>query len=275
MFNWRKKTSQTTASPPLSTESKGGKSIIAALLLDTINFDTAAAQKAISSGKIAGVSPAGIQVVERSLTLNLNDEFMMIAPMAVPYPWSDLEGPCTTSWMWPEGNPATNLKNHKSHVLVMDMNGSADGISRRVLLTHLVGRLATLPGVVGIYWPEATLVHFPPIFTQMAAEATPKAPPLYLWVDFRILRNSNDTFSCFTTGLACLGLMEMEIAELNMQPSELRDWAISITYYMLDRGSPIPNGDTIGATADQQLRITYGPSSYGAEGTVMRFGKKP
>jgi hypothetical protein len=71
-----------------------------------------------------------------------------------------------------------------------------------------------------------------------------------------------------------LGLTEMEIIGLFMPPGELRTWAINIAAYMHDRGSPIPNGDTIGATATEQLRVTYGPSRCGAKGTVMRFGRE-
>jgi hypothetical protein len=271
VFNWLRKKSRSYESPPTGQSERGGP-LIAALLLDSPVFDTDAARQAIHSGEIAGISPSGVSVDRNILHLALNDEMLFVAPMGVPYPWSDLEGPCQTSWMWPPGTPAMSLKDHKSHVLVTAIKGTGDAISRRIVLTHLVGRLASVTGVVGIYWPEATLVHYPPIFAEMAAAASPKEPPLYLWVDFRVLREDDGTLTCFTTGLAPLGLMEMEITGLRMPPGELREWAVNIAAYMLDRGSPIPHGDTIGATAKEKLRITHGPSSFGAPDTVMRFG---
>jgi hypothetical protein len=232
----------------------------------------AAAKQAIGAGEIAGASASDFRMDKQILNFRLDDEMLFVAPMGVPYPWSDLEGPCHTSWMWPRENPATNLKGHKSHVLVTAIKGSADALSRRARLTHMVGRLAQLDGVVGVYWPEATLVHYPPVFAKMAAIAAPKKPPLYLWVDFRVIRNDRGTLDCFTTGLVPLGLLEMEISGVAMPPGELREWAIRIASYMLQRGAPIPHGDTIGPTAEQQLRVTHGPSRFPSRGTVMRFG---
>jgi hypothetical protein len=271
--NRQKDKSNPSGSSPGAPESLGGGPLIAALLLDRLDFDVAVVQHAIGAGTIAGVSAAHVRVDKGVVHCRLNDEMLFAAPMGAPYPWSDLEGPCHTSWMWPKDKPALNLKGHKSHVLVTAVNGSADAIARRVVFTHAVARLAGLPGVVGVYWPEATLVHYPPVFIKMAAIATPKTPPLYLWVDFRVLQDDSGTFTCFTTGLAPLGLMEMEITGLSMPPGELRNWAINIAVYMHKRGSPIPNGDTIGATATEQLRVIYGRSHFGAKGTVMRFGR--
>lgn len=271
MFNWRKDKGKATELPPVAVEPRGGP-LIAALLLNTLDLDVAAARHAIGAGKIAGIPPNNVRIDKGILNCSLNDEMRFVAPMGAPYPWSDLEGPCHTSWMWPKDKPAMNVKGHKSHVLVTALNGSADAIARRLVFTHAVSRVASLPGVVGVFWPEATLVHYPPVFIKMAAIATPEKLPFYLWVDFRVLQNESRTFTCFTTGLAPLGLMEMEITGLSMPPGELRTWAINIAAYMHSRGSPIPDGDTIGATATEQLRVTYGPSGFGAKGTVMRLG---
>jgi hypothetical protein len=140
------------------------------------------------------------------------------------------------------------------------------------VLTAVTALAAKQPGVMAVYWPEATLVHFPPVFINMAEKInSPQAPPLYLWVDLRALRNEDGTTGLFTTGLSALGHMEIEIPRIDMEPGELREWLLNIMYYLLENGPVLQHGQTIGMTAEQQLHIRHCPSSFGHPGTVIRL----
>jgi hypothetical protein len=258
---------------PAAGEETVGGPIIASLLLDTDTFDLVAAEKAIRAERPMGLEPAAIDVAKEGiLSLQVGDEWLFVAPMPVPYPWGDLEGPCQTAWMWPRERPAMSLKDHRSHVLVTIVKGDRDQVSRRLVLTKVMAALATLPGVAGVYWPDATMVHEPKIFAEFAKVASREEPPVYLWVDLRLFKNDDGTFGLFTTGLAALGLMEIEIPSIAMQPGELREWCANIALYLINRRSPIPDGDTIGATKEQQLKVRHVASAFGHEGLVIRFG---
>lgn len=100
MFNSRKDKASSTGSSPTPAESRGGGPLIAALLLDRLDFDVAAARQAIGAGKIAGVSADDVRIDKGILSYKLDEEMLFVAPMGAPYPWSDLEGPCHTSWMY-------------------------------------------------------------------------------------------------------------------------------------------------------------------------------
>jgi hypothetical protein len=64
---------------------------------------------------------------------------------------------------------------------------------------------------------EAAAFLFPPVFVSMAETIkSPEAPPLYLWVDLRAFPNKDGTTGLFTTGLAPLGHMEIEIPSIDM-----------------------------------------------------------
>jgi hypothetical protein len=65
--------------------------------------------------------------------------------------------------------------------------------------------------------------------------------------------------------------MEFEIPRIDMPPQELRKWCVNIAYYMLEAGQKIKDGDTIGMSAEQQIRIRHRRSSFGVEGTVMQL----
>jgi hypothetical protein len=174
--------------------------------------------------------------------------------------------------MWPKETPASTLEAHRTHLLCTMSGGAADPITRRLMLTAVTAAAAEQPGVMGVYWPHGTLVHFPPVFIEMAnAITSPDAPPLYLWVDFRVFRNPDGTTGLFTTGLGALGHMEIEIPKIKMPPGELREWAVNIAYYLLEKGPVLKHGNTIGMTATQQIKIRHMPSLFGHPGKVLRM----
>lgn len=253
-------------------EGTRGDPVISAVLMQGTTFPFDALQQRLSNFAIVGTKPSGLQLEKDGiLTFNVGDELFALALMPAPYPWSDLEGPCHTSWMWPPGTSATSVKAHKTHLLVTAVGGKSDPIARRVALTQVTAHAAQLPGVMGVYWPDATMVHFPKIFIEMSKAASVEAPPMYLWVDFRIFRNADGTSGLFTTGLAPMGQMEIEIPRIDMPPGELREWAINIAYYFLEQGDKVKDGHTIGMTAEQQIRIRHRPSQFDRPGKVIRL----
>lgn len=125
---------------------------------------------------------------------------------------------------------------------------------------------------MAVYWPEATQVLFPKVFVDMARTInTPDAPPLYLWVDLRAFRNEDGATGMFTTGLAPLGHMEIEIPRIEMDPGELREWLLNIIYYLLEKGPVLKHGQTIGMSAEHQISIKHTASSFGHSGKVIRL----
>jgi hypothetical protein len=250
-----------------------GEPIICALLLkeQTFPFDDFLAR--LSKTKITGKP---VKDVERSegdiVSFTVGDELFALALMPAPYPASDLEGPIATSSIWPPKPPINTVKQHRSHLLITMMGGNADAVRRRLALTAVTGLAASQDGVMAVYWPEATHLVFPPVFTEMAESInSPDAPPLHLWVDMRAFKNEDGTTGLFTTGLSPLGHMEFEIPSIEMDPGELREWLINIMYYVMENGPVLKHGQTIGMTADQQIRIRHVASSFGHAGKVIRL----
>jgi hypothetical protein len=267
MFGFSKK--KQTASP--KRELGPGGPIISAFLLEGDFFPADAFLKQLAKTRIAGQAVAGINRGDGGVfSFDVGDEFFALALMPAPYP--DLDGPIATSWMWPRHPPIENVKRHRSHLLITATGGAADPVRRRLVLTAVTALAAKQPGVMAVYWPEATLVLFPPVFVNMAEKInSPEAPPLYLWVDLRALRNEDGTTGLFTTGLSALGHMEIEIPRIDMEPGDLREWLLNIMYYLLENGPVLQHGQTIGMTAEQQIRIRHCPSSFGHPGTVIRL----
>jgi hypothetical protein len=260
---------------PGSTERKPGTGgpIISALLLEGETFPVGAFLEQAAKTRIAGKPVSGIDRGNGGVfSFDVGDEFLALALMPVPYPATDLEGPIATTWMWPPQPSIENVKRHRSHLLITMTGGAADPVRRRLILTAVTALAARQPGVMAVYWPEATLVLFPQLFADMAEEInSPETPPLYLWVDLRAFRNEDGTTGLFTTGLAPLGHMEIEIPRIDMEPGELREWLLNIMYYLLENGPVLMDGQTVGMSAEQQIRIRHCPSSFGHAGKVIRL----
>lgn len=268
MFGFFKKKPST----PCQSEGGAGEPLISYLLLQEKSFPFDAFLKQLAKTRIAGRKVSEPHRNGDIVTFELDDELVAIALMPAPYPASDLEGPIATSWMWPRQPPIDEVKRHQSHLLITMMRGNADPVRRRLILTAVTAFAARAKGVIAVYWPEATLVHFPPVFIEMAKEIdTPEAPPLYLWVDQRVFRNEDGTIGLFTTGLAPLGHMEIEIPSIDMDPGELREWLLNIVCYLLEKGPVLKDGETLGMTAEQKIRIRHCKSSFGHPGQILRL----
>lgn len=251
-----------------------GEPVIVALLLEGMTFPVDAFLKDVAKAHISGNSVKDINRGDGNVfSFQVNDELIALALMPAPYPAKDLEGPLSTSWMWPPQPPIETIKRHSSHLLITMTGGTGDPVRRRLIITAITALAAKQPGVMAIYWAEATHLIYPPVFIEMAKKITsPKAPPLYLWIDLRAFRNDDGTSGLFTTGLKPLGHMEIEIPKINMQIGELREWLINIMYYLLAKGPILKDGETIGTSAEQQIQIQHCPSMFGHSGNVMRLG---
>jgi len=120
MFGWGKPKNAPTPAPDPAT----GGPLIAALLMEGTSFPLDDFRAKVAQSRIRGASPKKITIEKGILVFELGDELVALAPIAAPYPWSDLKGPCATSWMWPRETPATTLEQHRTHVLVTMMRGA-------------------------------------------------------------------------------------------------------------------------------------------------------
>ena len=197
--------------------------------------------------------------------------YVILTLISAPIPWSDLEGPCATSWLWK--NAAEVLKPHRSHLLITVMfEDDRSQIDKSNLLTQVTAAiLQTCDAALGVYWCNATLVVQPKVFREFAVEILPEAPPIHIWVDFRIGGNAQGKMSGFTKGLQELGHLEIETENSAESAGELRERFEGLIYYLLENGPVISDGDTLGEDKHERIKAIYSPSAFGHDGAVMRL----
>ncbi len=258
---------------PTRAKTESGGPVLSVLLLEGDSYPLEALQRELAKKQIAGKLPTEMELGDKGiLSFNLEGAIIALALMPAPYPEADLDGPISTTWMWPKNSPIQIVKRHRSFLLITMTLGMGNPVERRLVATAVTALAAEQPGVVAVYWPEGTLIHYPPLFVEMSKEMqSPELPPLYLWVDLRAGLNEDGTTALFTTGLTPLGHKEIEIPRIDMEVGEVREWLISIIYYLLEKGPILLDGQTIGMSADHQVKIRHLPSKFGHPGKVIRL----
>ena len=203
------------------------------------------------------------------IAFRIGDSDAIIGPMPAPIPWSDLEGPCKTSWLWPEAESA--LRGHDRHLIVTVMSEKGPVEQSTVLTQVCASILATCAEAPGVFWSNATLLVPSKVFQEFATQILPGAPPLYIWVNFHIGRAGKGRTRGFTTGMAALGQMEFETESSPEPPPELRDRLFGLCNYVLEHGPVIKDGDTIGEDENERIQVVYSASAFGQKGKVMRL----
>jgi hypothetical protein len=162
------------------------------------------------------------------------------------------------------------MRAHRYHFLVALIGGDIDAVDRRVLLTHAVRAVITSTDAVGVYWGEGTLVHEPRMFLEQSADAASDHIPGPLWIDVRVELNADKSLRCFTTGLAPLGFLEIEVARSLLPAQELMEFMGDTACYIVNGRRRINDGETMGRTATERYKVRHVPSMF-SRGTVMRL----
>jgi hypothetical protein len=218
-----------------------------------------------AAGPLA-VRLAGAELLE----LSTDRATFTVALMPLPIPWSQLEGPCRSAVRWPQAE--AELRTHAAHLLVTATSEQLDAVDLMLALTQLMTALVLgSEGVRGIYWGSGTVVHEPADFVAQALATTREHLPLQLWTRFAVAPESAWEISLATTGLAALGMMEVEITRSALPADVLVHRALNFAHFVLERGAPIPDKDTYGLSEEERFRVRHAASARDGQCQVYRL----
>lgn len=191
---------------------------------------------------------------ERMFSFDLQGESVVVAHIAVPIPWEDLEAICESSLFWSEATKV--MKRHQSHVIVT-LLGQGDArthLERNILLTKVLAAITEILPAVGVYWGNGQVVAEPEFFRDAARDASAKEPPLLLWVGLHLQKNTDNTISVVTTGLDYFDCMDIEVLH-SKRPVEDILGMIAGTSHLMLMGDKFGDGDTVGSDGDPNEKI--------------------
>lgn len=179
--------------------------------------------------------------------------FVALIPSAVPNREADEGarfsiGSFGTGWTLPP---------HCAHLIVtlasLPATPPAHGLS---LFTSLLAAVAQASGAVGIYWGNAGATHGTEFFTTIAAEQG-VTPRIMVWTGVSVARDPEGGLSLLSTGMRQLNLPDLLLTSRANEPSAVLETFFDLLSYVASRGEPIPDGDTVGRTADERFQVQY------------------
>ncbi|MFD2117135.1 DUF4261 domain-containing protein [Paenibacillus yanchengensis] len=185
-----------------------------------------------------------------------------------PVPDGEAEHFAGANFFWPEAVEVT--KTHVSQIILAVFSQSHDALDTGIMYTMLASSSLKLPNAIGLY--SSGTVYQPEAFIDMAQiiKEDNSSYPLLNLVYFGIVRSESGV-SGYTYGLKSFGKKEIEIIDSAADSSELYDFLIDISSYVLQYDVTLRDGETIGFTEDQKLPITQSKGVY-IEGDSLKIG---
>lgn len=203
------------------------------------------------------------------LTFKMGNAFVAIALMQEPIPWRDLEPQCKAAWLWPDA--AATLRRHTQH-FALTLESEASARERAAKLTKICAAvLAHCNASLGVIFGEAGVLARKDVFRDMSVESLRTSLPVELWVDCKVGPAGEEKSQGFTKGLAALGHPELEATGLPESPQRLHSRLLGVARYLVEHGPIIQEGDAIGESAEERIRVAFGHSQFGQKGVVMRL----
>jgi hypothetical protein len=217
-------------------------------------------------------SPAGLVHL-----IAVNDVPITILLIDRPIPLSELETPLTNNIVWREARKrmATHrahaivapLRAHKTHPEALDSAGS---------VTFVSAALSKLADAIGIYWPSAQTIIEGRAFERQAAGLGAGKIPIDVWVNLSILNGGRSPageqqVAIMTTGLKIFIGREIEFLPTPLPPVAVAQRVIGTAEYLIVNGLIVNDGDTIGVSPSERIRVRFADRGQRPDVPVLRL----
>lgn len=212
---------------------------------------------------------AGKQILEFEISPS-GTAFVALMPLAVPKGEADDAVRFSVSAL----GTGWKLPSHKAHLMVnlrdAETQSHIETLSR---FTSLLAAVAEASQAVGIYWGNAGATHDPKFFMSIARERD-LVSQIMLWTGVSIARDDNGRLSLLSLGMKQLNLPDLLLTAPKSAGNTALATFFDFLVYVANLGKPIPEGDTVGRTANERLAVHYVPSPIDPNTKVWRVDLK-
>ena len=187
-------------------------------------------------------------------TFIINGETVAIGLMPAPIPENELKPICEYSYLW--NNALEEIEKHTSHAIVSVLGSNTNILERYKILTKLnASILRTTTNSIGVYKGNQTLLLPKDLYLDFANFLKGDGLPIPLWVYLGLMNNETES-SIYTYGLKEFKKLEIEILNSSLKGNDLYDFLLSIITYIIESDVTLKNGETIGFSEKQKIKIT-------------------
>jgi hypothetical protein len=221
--------------------------------LEPARLSAALRKRVTEKDRLTGVEPDKDIVL-----LRVAGGTAFVGLMKAPIPRVELQRTCRDAWLWREACDA--VRDHEAHFLVILMGTGLGKMDSALLQTKIVAAVLEASNAVAAYW--GTSLSSRAAFLAQSEKVAPKPEslPTWLWVSYRVTSDADNRFSISTDGLREFNLMEIETKDAPMTFRDLYGLVQGTAAYLIAKGPIIRDGDTVGHTARQRIRVRHGKS---------------
>jgi hypothetical protein len=203
------------------------------------------------------------------IAYSCEDAHILYALMPGPIPANDVDAILEATYLWPDA--AGELRGHEGHVIVTVMSELPAAERLRILTVATAALLGACEQSLGVFWCDSFMFVSPDMFADLADDVMTGKIPLLLWVNFRVGSGPNGKSIGCTRGLTSVGLMEIETLDSPEPVGELRERLLGLAEYLIENGPVLHDGNTIGETMEERIRVVHSESKFGNEGQVIQL----
>lgn len=182
-------------------------------------------------------------------------------PVEEIVPKTDLQNACRRAWHWAEAALEVQKDTRQLVVAVMPNGNTLDQIDVALLLTCLTIAVLKNTNGVAVYWNHSGMLHAPQEFVAHAQGMNRRTLPVELWVDFRIIPNTDGTISLGTWGLETFALSELEVSRSQQDVRWMLRWMFNLSHFLLENGPILEDGHTFGPSEEEKFTLTFTSSA--------------
>lgn len=182
-----------------------------------------------------------------------------IANMNIAIPGDEIETTAEYNYLWKNGKEEANK--HKGHIILSIMDAGKNPVEENKLYTKIVSSVLNNSKSIGVYIGGRTLLLKKDFYQSLTQEMSDDNLPLYNWIYFGI-RTKNGLNSMYTYGLADFNKTEIEILNTKHSIEETNEIMLNLVNYILVSDITLKNGETIGFTEEQKLKITISKGQF-------------
>ena len=191
----------------------------------------------------------------------------------IPSPVPDREAEAMQSFSFSSFNTdAQDIAPHRSHLMVtmMDQELIDKPVEAMTSFTALMAAVLEASGGLGVYWGNVGATHPAAFFLSLASEQKVSSY-LLLWTGISRASEPEGGMSLLSMGLTQLGVANLHMIADHSKVDTLLERFLDLALYVVERGSSIPNGDTVGVSAEELLPVRYVKSPAGSDEVVAQI----
>ena len=197
------------------------------------------------------VEPVEEADMEDAHVLIIDDYKVVIAPFASAMPVEELKPGAIRNYLF--NNALDVVMKHTNHVAICIVEGTGNILEESILLSKLLAVATVQTGATAIYM-NGVLYEADKYYQETENLRDNVLPMVNLvWVDIDF--EEDGTISLYTNGMEEFDQFNVEFLHCPWDPERAWNYILSVANYMLTSGKELTDGDSIGRTETEELRV--------------------